>query len=129
MINLKFEEIVLLRFSFADGKTFKKRPALLINSFGDGDIVVYRITSKIYEINYDIYIENWKNAGLMLPSIIGVHKLATLEKSMVLLVISEIDTFLKSQVKSKFLALITSINVLLINKSYYKYSFTTFRPN
>lgn len=99
MKSLKFGEIVLLKFPFTDGKRFRKRPALVINDFGDGDIIVCRITSRIYETKNDVFIEEWKDFGLKLPSVIRVHKLATLEKNMVDLIIGEIDTPLKNQIE------------------------------
>jgi mRNA interferase MazF len=55
MDKFSFGEIVLLRFPLTDGKTYKKRPALIINDFVDGDILVTRITSQIYKTKYDIY--------------------------------------------------------------------------
>jgi mRNA interferase MazF len=102
MEKLSFGEIVLLRFPYTDGKTVKKRPALIINDFNDGDIIVSRITSRICNTKNDIYIEHWDKVGLKLPSVIRVHKLATLEKSMVEIVMGEIDDTLKNQVKILF---------------------------
>ena len=100
MNKLNFGNIVLLNFPFTDGNTFKRRPALIINDFNDGDIIVCRITSQIYKTKKDVYIENWVNSGLKLPSVIRVHKLATLEKNLVEIVMGEIDDSLKIQVKS-----------------------------
>jgi mRNA interferase MazF len=99
MNKLNFGNIVLLNFPFTDGKTFKRRPALIINDFNDGDIIVCRITSQIYKTKKDVYIKNWVKSGLKLPSVIRVHKLATLEKNMVEIVMGEIDDSLKIQVK------------------------------
>jgi mRNA interferase MazF len=100
MDKLIFGDIVLLKFPFTDTKTFKKRPALIINDFSDGDIVVCRITSKIYKTPFDIYIDNWEKSGLKLPSVIRVHKLATLEKDMVEIVIGKIDNSLKENIQT-----------------------------
>ena len=83
MDQLKFGDIVLLKFPFTDGTTHKRRPALIINDFGDGDIIVCRITSQIYKSRNDIYINDWQESGLKLPSVIRVHKIATLEKNLV----------------------------------------------
>lgn len=49
MKKLLFGEIVLLRFPFTDEKKFKKRPALMLIDTVDGDIVVCRITSRLYK--------------------------------------------------------------------------------
>jgi mRNA interferase MazF len=83
MDKLNFGDIVLLKFPFTDGKSYKRRPALIINDYDDGDIIVCRITSQIYETQYDLNINNWEQSGLKLPSVIRVHKLATLEKDLV----------------------------------------------
>lgn len=82
MQSFKFGDIVLLNFPFTDGKISKRRPALIINDFNDGDIIVCRITSQIYKTVHDVYIDDWAEAGLKLPSVIRVHKLATLEKNL-----------------------------------------------
>jgi mRNA interferase MazF len=55
MDKWNFGDIVLLKFPFTDGKSFKKRPALIINDIDDGDIIVCRITSQIYETPLDEY--------------------------------------------------------------------------
>ncbi len=83
MRRLVFGDIVLLKFPFTDGKSYKKRPALIINDYDDGDIIVCRITSQIYDTKNDYYLDNWSDAGLKLPSVVRVHKIATLDKSLV----------------------------------------------
>ena len=100
MDKLNFGDIVLLKFPFTDTKTFKKRPALIINDLNDGDIILCRITSKIYQTSFDVYIDNWEKTGLKLPSVIRVHKLATLEKDMVELVMGKIDNSLKENIRT-----------------------------
>ncbi|MEI7489311.1 MAG: type II toxin-antitoxin system PemK/MazF family toxin, partial [Chryseobacterium sp.] len=64
MKNLKLGEIVLMKFPFTDGKTFKRRPALVLKDTDDGGIIVCRITSKTYNSRFDIGFKNWKRAGL-----------------------------------------------------------------
>lgn len=98
MSTFKFGDIVLIKFPYSDKINFKKRPALVLNDFDDGDIIVCRITSKMYETKNDIIIENWEKCGLLLPSIIRIHKLATLEKTLVELVIGEISNKTKENV-------------------------------
>ena len=89
----KFRDTVLLKFPFTDGKTYKRRPSLVITDSDDGDIIVCRITSKIYDSKQDILLNDWKNCGLKLPSIIRVHKIATLEKELVALLIGKLINF------------------------------------
>lgn len=100
MNKLNFGDIVLLRFLFADGKTYKRRLALVINDFDDGGIIVCRITSQIYKTENDVYIDNWENSGLKLSSVIRVHKMATLEKDMVELIMGQIENAIKEKVRA-----------------------------
>lgn len=103
-LKLDFGDIVLLQFPFTDGKTFKKRPALVIKDTEDGDILVCRITSQIYDSQFDIIINDWQEAGLKLPSVIRVHKMATLEKNMVEVVMGKIHN--TTAIKSIFQSLV-----------------------
>lgn len=98
MDKLNFGDIVLLKFPYTDNKTLKRRPALVINDFNDGDIIVCRITSQIYKTQNDVLIVNWEKLGLKLPSVIRVHKLATLDKELVEFVIGRIDSSIKGKV-------------------------------
>jgi mRNA interferase MazF len=50
---------------------------------GDNDLIVCRITRRIYTTAYDVNVSNWKSSGLLLPSIIRVHKIATLDKILI----------------------------------------------
>lgn len=102
MNKLNFGNIVLLRFPYTDGRKAKKRPALVLNTFDDGDIIACRVTSQIYSTKYDLLIENWEKAGLKLPSVIRVHKIATIEYNLVEMVIGKIEDSLKSEVKRLF---------------------------
>ncbi len=97
-----FGDIVLLKFPFTDGKTIKKRPAIVILDTNDGDLVVARITSQLFNTEFDIIVENWRDSGLKLPSVIRLHKLATLEKSIVDLKLGRIDNELARLVKKVF---------------------------
>ena len=99
-------DIVLLRFPFTDGQSFKRRPALVINDTNDGDIVVCRITSQIYKTKFDVKVDNWEKSGLKLPSVIRIHKIAALEKEMVEIVMGKIDDSIKEKVEQKFKKLI-----------------------
>ena len=74
---------MLLSFPFSDATASKRRPALVLLDTGDKDMVVARITSQIYQTPFDVQLDEWKTAGLMLPSVVRVHKLATLQKSLV----------------------------------------------
>ena len=98
--------IVLLKFPFSDGIGFKRRPALVLKDFGDGDLLVCRITSKIYKSKYDIYLRTWLHFGLKLPSVIRVHKLATLETEMIESIMGQIDDVTLNKIKLLYISII-----------------------
>ncbi|MDF2431912.1 MAG: mRNA interferase MazF [Mucilaginibacter sp.] len=98
MANYKLGEIVLVKFPFTNNLGFKKRPALIIKDTNDGDVIVCRITSKLYNSSYDIELKNWSKNGLQLPSVIRVHKMASLEKNMIDRNLGEIDNNVKTEV-------------------------------
>ena len=98
--------LVMLRFPFADGSSYKRRPALVIKDFVDGDILVCRVTSKIYCTPFDIYLDNWVNFGLKLPSVVRVNKMATLEKNLVESILGTVDEESLSKIKSIYFSII-----------------------
>ena len=73
-------DIVLLVFPFTRLQRQSKRPALVLLDTGDADIVAARITSQSARTRFDLEITGWQEAGLLLPSIARLDKLATLEK-------------------------------------------------
>ena len=98
MANYTLGEIVLVKFPFTNNLGFKKRPALIIKDTNNGDVIVCRITSKLYTSSYDIELKNWSQNGLQLPSVIRVHKMASLEKNMIDRKLGEVDNNVKTQV-------------------------------
>ncbi len=76
-------EVVLLTFPFTDASGAKRRPALVLLDAGDEDVVVARITSSPALSEFDVRLQGWQDAGLLLPSTVRLHKLATLEKRLV----------------------------------------------
>lgn len=67
-------EVILLSFPFADAAGSKRRPALVFLNTGDEDIIVARITSQIPQTDFDVELVEWQQAGLLLPSVVRVHK-------------------------------------------------------
>ena len=100
MASFKLGEVVLVKFPFTNGIGFKKRPALAIKDTNDGDVVVCRITSKLYSSPYDVSLKTWQQSGLQLPSVIRVHKIASLEKNMIDKKLGDVDANAKAQVIS-----------------------------
>lgn len=83
MQNYRLGEIVLLAFPFGDRRESKRRPALVLIDTGNADILVARITSQDADTDYDVRLAEWEQAGLLLPSVVRLHKLATLQKGLV----------------------------------------------
>ena len=106
MNKIEIGSIVLLKFPFSDGLSYKRRPALVLKDLEDGDIIVCRITSKIYKSKYDIYLDGWLKYGLKLPSVVRVHKIATLEKDLVETIMGQIDEAVLDKVKLLYISII-----------------------
>ena len=108
MIRIMIETgtIVFLKFPFTDSITYKRRPALVLKDFEDGDLLVCRITSKIYNSPYDIYLDDWSNFGLKLPSVVRVHKMATIEKDIIEKIMGQIDETMLSKVKLLYISIL-----------------------
>ncbi len=75
--------MVLLSFPFTSNDRATKRPALVLLDTGDADLVLARVTIRAARTANDVVIEEWQEAGLLLPSIVRLDKLATLEKHLV----------------------------------------------
>jgi len=56
---------------------------------------------------FDVELKNWGQNGLQLPSVIRVHKMASLEKNMIDRKLGEVDNDVKSVVISVIKTLIT----------------------
>jgi hypothetical protein len=61
---------------------------------------VCRITSQIYKTKNDTFINDWGKSGHKLPSVIRVHKIATLEKDMVEIIMGHIDNATKNDIRT-----------------------------
>ena len=99
MNRIEAGTIVLLRFPFSDSVGYKRRPALVLKNWEDGDVLVCRITSKIYNSKYDIYLNDWVQYGLKLPSVLRLHKMETLETDMIEAIMGHIDDIVLSNIK------------------------------
>jgi mRNA interferase MazF len=76
-------EVVLLAFPFTDGLRQKQRPALILLDVEDPDIIVARITSQPHATAFDVSLADFEAAGLLAASVVRLHKVATLEKTLV----------------------------------------------
>ena len=68
-------------WSFTKLRVGKVRPAIVLLDAGDDDFVAAPVTSRPRLSEYDFPIQEWKSAGLSVPSFIRVLKLTVLPKS------------------------------------------------
>ncbi len=83
MEDYRSGDVVLLCFPYGDVAEAKRRPALVLLDTGDDDIVVARITAQSARTKFDVELQNWRQSGSLLPSVVWLHKVATLEKRLV----------------------------------------------
>lgn len=83
MPTYQLGDVLLLSFPFVSAESSKRRPALVLLDTEDDDIIVVRITGQLQSTPFDVELLDWQPAGLRLPSIVRVHKVATLEKRLV----------------------------------------------
>ncbi|MBI4373478.1 MAG: type II toxin-antitoxin system PemK/MazF family toxin [Deltaproteobacteria bacterium] len=84
-MTFELGDILLLNaFPYSSLGAVKKRPALVLADTGDEDLLLCRITSETVRDPYDLGVQDWKGAGLLLPSSIRLSKMATLTKRLVL---------------------------------------------
>ena len=75
--------IVLIAFPFSDERVSKRRPALVLLDANDDDLLVAGVTSQASQHRFDVALSDWEHEGLLLPSIVRVHKIAAIEKGLV----------------------------------------------
>ena len=82
--SFSFGEVLLCELAFSTAPGSKKRPVLVVADFGDADLLVAPITSHPIRGEFDLAVQEWKKAGLKLPSTIRTNKLGTVAKSCVI---------------------------------------------
>ena len=98
-----------MQFPFTGGTGYKKRPALILFNSGDADVIVARVTSQAKTDLYDIVVRDWQAAGLILPSIIRLHKVATLEKALINQKIGELQASDATEVRKLIIEILRNI--------------------
>jgi mRNA interferase MazF len=78
-----FGDVLLVPITFSDSSAQKKRPVLVVYDTSDADVLVVPITSHSLRSFEDVPIPDWRTAGLRLPSVARMSKLATVAKSSV----------------------------------------------
>jgi mRNA interferase MazF len=80
-MKLQRGDVILLRLEFHQTQGGKVRPAVVILDTGDDDLVAAPVTSRPHFSAYDLPIQDWRLAGLNVPSFVRVHKLTVQSKS------------------------------------------------
>jgi hypothetical protein len=83
-VAYRFGDVLLVPISFSDATGEKKRPVLVVYDMGDADLLVAPITSHPPRAFEDVTLQDWRPAGLRLPSNARVSKLATVAKTTVI---------------------------------------------
>jgi mRNA interferase MazF len=73
---------------------------MIVLDAGDSDLLVARVTTQLYRSSFDVEFSDWKGAGLAAPSVVRLHKLATLEKTLVRRVLGKIQSNDRSAVSA-----------------------------
>src|SRR5436309_11694126 len=57
-------DVLLAWLMFSDGQGTKRRPVLVVQNFGDDDLLVVPITSQPARVTADLVLHEWQRAGL-----------------------------------------------------------------
>jgi mRNA interferase MazF len=99
-------KIVVVPFPFTDLSSYKRRPALILHET-KYDIVVAYISSVVPSVTSpeDVIVSQNKpsfvGTGLVSDSVIMLDKLATVEKSLIIRILGEVDNDLKAEINPK----------------------------
>ena len=78
--NIQRGDIILIEFPFSDLSGSKKRPALVLAVHGPDVLVAFITSNTNYPELTDIVLRPDAANGLRVPSLLKVHKLATLSQ-------------------------------------------------
>ena len=93
-------DLVLVDFPLTANGPGKPRPALVMLDTGDADVLLARVTSQNQYTAFDVVISEWQLAGLLAPSTVRLHKLATLAKARVRRHLGSLSAIDRQQVAS-----------------------------
>ncbi len=80
-MSYALRDILLVSMLFSDGTDANRRPVMVVYHGGDDGLLVAPVTSHPARTRFDVRLNEWPKAGLRLPSIVRLEKLATVEKS------------------------------------------------
>ncbi len=90
-MNYKRGDIVVLKFPYSDFSGIKIRPAIVLKNTGDSDLITARITSSFPTSSFDLPIEGWQYCNLHKPSVIRMHKIITIQDSVIIELIGSLN--------------------------------------
>ena len=100
MTSFQPGDLVLVAFPYTSGGQTKNRPALVILDIGDADLILARVTTQATATPFDVVLTEWQAAGLLAPSTVRLHKLATVEKARVHRVLGTLQPVDRQQVSA-----------------------------
>jgi mRNA-degrading endonuclease toxin of MazEF toxin-antitoxin module len=77
-------EVVLIRVDFLQAPGRKVRPSIVLLDAEDDDFVGAPVTSHPCVSAFDVPIQQWREAGLNMPSTARIHKLTAVSKNRIL---------------------------------------------
>jgi mRNA interferase MazF len=104
MTNISKYDVVIVRFPFASSLKYKARPAVVVssndyNSNKRDTLLILAISSGFEnKLNFEVELENWKEIGLLKPSIFKAA-IATIEKESVISKIGTLTTIDKNKLE------------------------------
>ena len=104
-----FGDVLIINFPFSDGQGSKRRPVMVITDTNDKDVLIAKITIQSHNTSYDINLQDWKQAYLLSPSIVRVHKIQTLHSSLVFGHIGRLTSTDLSTVKKALMRLVANM--------------------
>ena len=107
---MKTGDIVIASFPYTDFTGFKARPAVVITTtaYRFGDYIIAMISSTVpAQLSLcQLKVEPDNRNNLRLPSVINVNRLATIEKSMIVEAIGELNEDYLDEFKRLFKSLV-----------------------
>ena len=85
-------DILLVSLIFSNQAGLKRRPVMVVYDNGDADLLIAPVTSHTGRTALDVPLTQWQGAGLRLPSVVRIEKLATAAKTTVIHQLGRLST-------------------------------------
>ncbi len=110
-LNYKKGEVIVITFHFSDSSEYKKRPALIIATFNDDNIVACQITSQTRPDPDTIKLtkKDFQSGNLSVDSFIRPSMIFTLNKSKIEYVAGKINISKTKEVEKKLIDIFTRL--------------------